>query len=114
MAATGTLVTGAQLEAALGNPTEPAAGTFDQIAAAATAALLPYLKDGEYTDHPAVSEAALTVAVQLWQARTAPGGTMVAMDFGTVSLPHLLGPGLLKRVTGVLLPWLKYGGTAFA
>jgi hypothetical protein len=113
MAATGTLITGEELLAALGSP-DVDTDQLDQVAAAANDTILLYLKDGDWSEDAACKEAALTIAQQLWQARQAPGGQMVQMDYGTVAMPHLVGPGLIKRVTGLLGPRMVNGGTNFA
>jgi hypothetical protein len=57
----------------------------------------------EHLTHPWDREAALAVAIQVWQARQAPGGQIVGADLGTYISPHLLGPGLVARVDGLIL-----------
>lgn len=114
MPGTGTLITGEELGAALGPLDGDQDDNLEQVAAAATALLLPYLKDGDWSADPICREAALAVATQIWQARQAPGGQMVQMDYGTISLPHLLGPGLLARIKGLLGPRMQYGGLVIA
>ena len=60
-----------------------------------------------YDSLPSVREAALAVAVEIFQQRTAPGGTIQAVDF--TPGPHRLGQALLTRVRGLLAPYLDMG-----
>jgi hypothetical protein len=57
---------------------------------------------------PAVREAALAVAVEIFQQRTSPGGTIQSVDF--TPAPHRLGRSLLTRVLGLLAPYMNMGG----
>jgi len=61
-----------------------------------------------YDSIPSVREAALAVAVEIFQQRTAPGGTIQAIDF--TPGPHRLGQALLSRVRGLLAPYMDMGG----
>jgi hypothetical protein len=61
-----------------------------------------------YDSVPSVREAALAVAIEIFQQRTAPGGTMQAVDF--TPGPHRLGQALLTRVRGLLAPYMDMGG----
>jgi hypothetical protein len=61
-----------------------------------------------YDSVPSVREAALAVAIEIFQQRTAPGGTMQAIDF--TPGPHRLGQALLTRVRGLLAPYMDMGG----
>ena len=83
---------------------------YDRIGQAATDVLVAYLepRDGGYTDVPAVREAALAIAVDLWQARVAPGGVMQAADF--TPGPYRLSRGILTRVSGLIAPWRDPAG----
>jgi hypothetical protein len=65
---------------------------------------------GPHDQHAWDREAALAVAVQITNARTSPGGQMQALDFTPVTVPHLLGPGLIARVQGLVRPCRTYGG----
>jgi hypothetical protein len=65
---------------------------------------------GPHDAHPQDKEAALAVAVQIYSSRTAPGGQMQALDFGQITTPHLLGPGLHGRVMGLLGVCRRHGG----
>jgi hypothetical protein len=67
-----------------------------------------------HTWHPWDREAALTVAVDLWQARSAPGGQTAGPEWAQVTSPSMLGPGLIMRVVGVLGPCLASGGAIVA
>ena len=90
----------------------------EEIAAlcdAVDGALLPLLTDGEsHTPHANCSEAAVGVAVQVWQSRYAPGGQVVGGDFTAQFTPHLLGPGLIARYLGLLGPCMPYAGAVVA
>jgi hypothetical protein len=57
---------------------------------------------------PAIREAALAVAVEIFQQRTSPGGQIQAVDF--TPAPHRLGRALLTRVTGLIAPYMNMGG----
>jgi hypothetical protein len=60
-----------------------------------------------YDTVPEVREAALAVAVDIWQSRVAPGGQLEAVDF--TPGPYRLGRSLLSRVTGMLSRWMDTG-----
>lgn len=60
-----------------------------------------------YDNTPAVREAALNIAVEVFQQRVAPGGTIQAVDF--TPTPHRLGRSLMTRVTGLLQPYMDMG-----
>lgn len=96
------LVTLADLKDALG-----VGGLYDdaQLQACATAAenlLIPMLKTrtGGYDTIPEVQQAGLQIAIELWTARTAPGGQTIGADW--TPSPYRLGRTLLARVQGVL------------
>ena len=61
-----------------------------------------------YDAIPSVREAALAIAVEIFQQRTAPGGQFQAVDF--TPQPHRLGRALLTRVQGLLAPYVDAGG----
>jgi hypothetical protein len=61
-----------------------------------------------YDSIPSVREAALAVAVEIFQQRTAPGGSIQAIDF--TPGPHRLGQALLSRVRGLLAPYMDMTG----
>lgn len=113
MPATGELVTPAELRAVLG-PVSAEDAVLEQVCRAADGVLLPLLRDGDWTMNANCREAALAIAVQIWQARHSPGGQMVTLDFGTMTSPHLLGTGLIKRVQGLVGPYLQNAGHNFA
>ena len=56
---------------------------------------------------PACKEAALTVAVDMWQNRLAPGGQPTAVDF--TPSPYRMGRTLIQRVMGLIAPYLDEG-----
>lgn len=78
-------------------------------------AVLPLLTDGMlHVPGANCEEAGLGIAVQVWQARQAPGGAMVGVDLNPVENPHLLGPGLVSRFMGLLSPCMPTGGAVIA
>jgi hypothetical protein len=60
-----------------------------------------------YEAIPEVKEAALAIAVDIFQSRVAPGGQMQAVDF--TPGPYRLGRSLYTRVSGLLGRWLDTG-----
>ena len=63
-----------------------------------------------YEDVPEVLEACLAIAVDMWQSRVAPGGTLQAADF--TPGPYRLGRSLLSRVQALLARHLDVGTMA--
>jgi hypothetical protein len=61
-----------------------------------------------YDEIPAIREAALAVAVEIFQQRTSPGGQIQSVDF--TPAPHRLGRSLLTRVMGLIAPYMSMGG----
>lgn len=118
MAATGPLVAPDDLRAQIDVPVTVVPDTeLQRICDATDRVLLPLLTDEDHSDpvtHANCHEAGLTVAVQLWQSRSAPGGQMIGTDFGTIPTPHLGGPGLVTRVRGMLGPCELWGGAVVA
>ena len=57
---------------------------------------------------PACKEAALTLAVDMWQNRLAPGGQPTAVDF--TPSPYRMGRSMIQRVMGLLAPYLDMRG----
>lgn len=106
------LVTPTELAAALGWPDSADLTELEQVCDAANEVTDRWLDPdlGPHDDHPQDKEAALAIAVQIYNTRTAPGGQSQAVDFGQVITPHLLGPGLSARVMGLLGVCRKYGG----
>jgi hypothetical protein len=60
-----------------------------------------------YEGIPEVKEAALAIAVDIFQSRVAPGGQMEAVDF--TPGPYRLGRSLITRVSGLLGRWMDTG-----
>jgi hypothetical protein len=60
-----------------------------------------------YNTVPEVREAALAIAVDIFQSRVAPGGQTEAIDF--TPGPYRLGRSLISRVSGLLGRWLDPG-----
>jgi hypothetical protein len=82
---------------------------------AVDAALLPLLTGGlDHVPGANCSEAAVGIAVQVWQSRYAPGGQVVGGDFQAQFTPHLVGPGLIVRYQGLLSPCMPFAGAVIA
>lgn len=62
----------------------------------------------DYSAVPAVKEAALTLAVDMWQNRVAPGGQAQAVDF--TPSPYRMGRTMVQRIIGLLAPYLDERG----
>lgn len=94
---------------------QTAPGDLETLCEAVDAALLPLLTDGvDHAPHANCQEAAVGIAVQVWQSRHAPGGQMLGVDMGLIQSPHLLGPGLVTRFTGLLAPCMDHAGAVVA
>lgn len=63
-----------------------------------------------YETVPEVLEAILAIAVDMWQSRVAPGGTLQAADF--TPGPYRLGRSLLSRVQALLARHMDTGSLA--
>jgi len=89
---------------------------LEEVLLATQESLLQYLVPDtlNYQGNSAVTEAALGMSVQVWQARQAPGGQMVGVDLNPQQTPYLLGPGLVLRFQGLLGPWMPQGGAVVA
>lgn len=84
---------------------------LDQTCTAATTVVTRMLRtDVDHSTHAHDREAASAVAVQIWQARQSPGGQMLGGDMLAYASPHLLGPGLVARVKGLIAPCQLWGG----
>lgn len=75
------------------------ATSFDQVASAADVIMSGLLSNRDHSQHPACREAALSVATELYQARTAVGGQPVASDF--TPGPYRLSLWLTRRVAAL-------------
>ena len=60
-----------------------------------------------YDTVPEVREAALAIAVDIFQSRQAPGGQLQGVDF--TPAPYRLGRSLFSRVSGLLARWIDTG-----
>ena len=104
------LVTGQELADALELDYDaPLDTTLDQFAQAADDIVGALITTAAYDVAPApCKEAALTVGVELFQARTAAGGQPVASDF--TPGPYRLSVWLTKRVHALLMPYANVNG----
>lgn len=99
--------TAADVARAIGVPATDSAVVAS--AAAANELLDIYLtKDVDHSAHARDKLAALTIAVDIFQARTASGGQVVGMEFQPT--PFRMGASLLNTVSGLLADCLDQGG----
>lgn len=103
------LVTGAELAEVLYLDYDPPMEPFDQVAAAASDIVGALLTTAAFdVEPPACKEAALSVAVEIYQARTAAGGQAVATDFSPG--PYRLSVWMTRRVWALIGPYANPGG----
>jgi hypothetical protein len=103
------LVTGEELATALDLDYDPPEEPYDQVAAAADDIVASLLTEAAYElEPPACKEAALAVAVEIFQARTAAGGQAVATDFSPG--PYRLSVWMTRRVMSLLGPYMDVKG----
>jgi hypothetical protein len=104
------LVDGQELAAALDlDYVAPMDDVLDQVAEAADDIVRSLLTTTAYAAEPAAcKEAALSVGVEIFQARTAAGGQAVATDFSPG--PYRLSVWMTRRVMALLGPYLNVGG----
>ena len=84
-----------------------------QLTTLAKQTVVPYGKvtgpeNTTWEDYDAICMAALLVAVDIFQAKTAPSGGATAIDFQPA--PYKMGMSLLSRVKGLLAPYIATGG----
>jgi hypothetical protein len=104
----GVLVDGTTLASVLQLDYDTDESTFDQVASAADAILGSLLTASvDHSAHPACREAAISVATELYQARTSVGGQPVSLDF--TPGPYRLSSWLTRRVSGVVGSCLDVG-----
>ena len=63
-------------------------------------------KDTAYASTPAINQAALMLAVDVWQARQAPSSGGVSVD-GVTPSPYRLGNTMLAKVRGLIAPYMN-------
>jgi hypothetical protein len=103
------LVTGEELATALDLDYDPPEEPYDQVAEAADDIVASLITDAAYELEPAAcKEAALAVAVEIFQARTAAGGQAVATDFSPG--PYRLSVWMTRRVMSLLGPYMDVNG----
>ena len=104
------LLDGQELAAALDlDYVAPMDDVLDQVAEAADDIVGSLLTTTAYAAEPAAcKEAALSVGVEIFQARTAAGGQAVATDFSPG--PYRLSVWMTRRVMALLGPYLNVGG----
>lgn len=101
------LVTPEELAKVIGLPaTDPG---IVSSSSAASELITHYLVDGvDHETHATDREAALSVAVTIFQNRSASGGQAVGLDYQP--MPFRIGPALLNTVSGLLGPCLDQRG----
>jgi len=103
------LVTGAELAEALDLDYDPPFEPFDQIAEAADDIVGALLTVAAYVLEPAAcKEAALSVATEIYQSRTAAGGQAVATDYSPG--PYRLSVWITRRVASLIGPYMNTRG----
>ena len=63
-------------------------------------------KDTAYASTPAINQAALMLAVDIWQARQSPSSGGVSVD-GVTPSPYRLGNTMLAKVRGLIAPYMN-------
>ena len=104
-------VTGQQLADVLDLTYADDTAGFDQVAGAVDDLLHELLSaesQHSHGDHYPEKEAALGIAVDLYQARTAAGGESVALDF--TPGPYRVSSHILKRYSALLAPFMNVNG----
>jgi hypothetical protein len=103
------LVTGEDLAEVLDLDYLDAPQQFDQVAQASDDIVASLITDAAYELEPAAcKEAALSVAVEMFNARTAAGGQAVASDFSPG--PYRLSIWMTRRVMALLGPYMDVKG----
>lgn len=103
------LVTGQQLADVLDLDYSPGDQPYDDLAEAARNIIGSIITPASLSAAPpACREAALSVAVEMYQARTSAGGQAVSVDF--TPGPYRLSLWITKRVQSLLAPYLDVGG----
>jgi hypothetical protein len=87
--------------------------TDNQLTTETKRTVVPYGKvtgpeNTTWEDYDAICMAALMIAVDIFQAKTAPSGGATAIDFQPS--PYKMGISLLSRVKGLLAPYMATGG----
>jgi hypothetical protein len=86
-----------------------AVAVLDQVADAASLLIGYLITTVALQDEPApCKEAAMSVAVEMFQARSSAGGEAISVDF--TPGPYRLSVWLTRRVMGVLAPYLDMRG----
>lgn len=103
------LVTGQELADVLDLDYADYDDALDQVAEAAHDIVASLITAASVTAAPpACKEAALSVGVEMWQARTAAGGQAVAVDF--TPGPYRLSVWMTRRVSALLAPYMRVKG----
>ena len=88
---------------------EASEAVLDQVADAASLLIGYLMTSAALTAEPSpCKEAAMSVAVEMFQARSSAGGEAVSMDF--TPGPYRVSVWLTRRVMGVIAPYLDMKG----
>jgi hypothetical protein len=88
---------------------EASSPVLDQVADAASLLIGYLITTTALEDEPSpCKEAAMSVAVEMFQARSSAGGEAISVDF--TPGPYRLSVWLTRRVMGVLAPYLDMKG----
>lgn len=104
------LVTGSELADALDlEYVDPIDAVLDQVAEASDDIVGALITTAAYSAEPAAcKEAALSVGVEIFQARTAAGGQAVSIDY--TPGPYRLSTWVTKRVMSLIGPYMNPSG----
>ena len=81
---------------------------YDQVAEAASDMVGSMITTAAYEEEPAsVREAAMNVAVDMYQARTAAGGQSVSIDFQPG--PYRISSFMLRRISALIAKYVNVG-----
>jgi hypothetical protein len=101
------LVTIAEMKAVLGVGNLYADADLQQVADSAIALVKAYVTDAAFTAEPAaLQEAALSLAVDLWQSRITPGGQLNMADF---TPGPQRGYRMIQKYAGLMGPYYDTG-----
>jgi len=102
------LLTVEELKATLGVGELYSDPDLQQVVDASVALIEQYVTAASFEAEPApMKEAALALAVSIFQTRTATGGQIVGADFSPS--PFRLGRSLFSTVAGLLAPYISEG-----
>jgi hypothetical protein len=102
------MVTGTDVATVLGLTYASDTAGFTAVAAAADAVMVSLLTDVDHSAHAQCKEAALSVAAEMYQARSSAGGEQVSVDFSPG--PYRLSVWLTRRVAALTAAHFRVTG----